>query len=162
VNHQNVVGSRVDDEGDANVVEERARSTDVERVVGEFNQAINGRDLRRLAELMTEDHRLITGREEPVIGKQACTRAWGQFFELCPDYQNVFEEVGSEGSVVRIRGRSVCTDERLKGPAIWMAVVEGAQVREWHVDEDTPEGWRRLGFGRAAATQSEAFPSPSQ
>ena len=128
-------------------MEQRAGSTDVESVVVEFNQAINGRDLRRLSELMTEDHKLITGTEEPVIGKQACTRAWGQFFELYPDYQNVFEEVRSEGSVVRIRGRSICTDERLKGRAIWAAVVEGTRVREWRVDEDTPEGWRRLGLG---------------
>ena len=126
---------------------QRAGSSDVEIVVMEFNQAINGRDLRRLSELMTEDHRLITGTGEPVIGKQACTRAWSQFFELCPDYRNVFEEVQAEGSVVRMRGRSICTDERLKGQAIWAAVVEGTRVREWRVDEDTPEGQRRLGFG---------------
>ncbi len=30
-------------------------------------------------------------------------------------------------------------------PAIWKAVVEGGQIREWHVHEDTPEGRRRIG-----------------
>lgn len=128
-------------------MEQRAASSDVESVVVEFNQAINDRDLTRLSELMTEDHRLITGTEEPVIGKQACTRAWGQFFALCPDYQNVFEEVRATGSVVLIRGRSFCTDERLRGRVIWAAVVEGTRVREWRVDEDTVEGQRRLGLG---------------
>jgi len=42
-------------------------------------------------------------------------------------------------------GRSVSADERLNGPAIWKAVVEGRRIREWHVDEDTPEGRQRLG-----------------
>ena len=47
--------------GGASTVVRRAGSTDVERVVEEFNQAINSRDLIRLSELMTDDHRLITG-----------------------------------------------------------------------------------------------------
>jgi ketosteroid isomerase-like protein len=127
-------------------VKQRSESADIEGVVLAFNEAINGRNLERLTELMTEDHRLITGTAEPVVGKEACRRAWGQFFELCPDYQNVFEGIESEGSVVRIRGRSSSSDRRLSGPAIWAAVIEGRRVREWCVDEDTPEGWRRLGF----------------
>ena len=132
-------------------MEKGAGSSDVERVVVEFNQAINDRDLGRLSELMTEDHRLITGVEEPVIGKQACTGAWGRFFELCPDYRTVFEEVRAKGSVVLARGRSDCTDERLRGRVIWVAVVEGRRVREWRVDEDTVEGQRRLGFDSPGA-----------
>jgi hypothetical protein len=114
-------------------------------VVEEFNSAIASRDLSRLGELMTEDHRLITGTEDPVKGKEACLAAWRQFFDLLPDYRNVFDRVWSVGQVARMCGRSVSTDERLNGPAIWKAVVEGTQIREWHVDEDTPEGRRRLG-----------------
>ena len=111
----------------------------------EFNNAISSRDLSRLGDLMTEDHILITGTGDPVNGKEACISTWSQFFELLPDYRNVFERVWSVGQVVRMRGRSVCSDERLNGPAIWKAVVEGAGISEWHVDEDTPEGRRRLG-----------------
>jgi hypothetical protein len=114
-------------------------------VAVEFNNAISSRDLSRLGELMTEDHTLITGTGDPVKGKEACICAWGEFFELLPDYRNVFERVWSVGPVVRMRGRSVCTDERLNGPAIWKAVVEGTRISEWHVDENTPEGRRRLG-----------------
>ena len=121
------------------------RSTHARDVAGEFNNAISSRDLSRLGELMTEDHRLITGTGDPVIGKEACISAWRQFFEVLPDYRNVFERVWSVGEVVRMRGRSVCTDERLNGPAIWKAVVEGPRISEWHVDEDTREGRRRLG-----------------
>jgi len=114
-------------------------------VAVEFNNAITSRDLSRLEELMTEDHTLITGTGDPVNGKEACISAWKQFFELLPDYRNVLERVWSVGQVVRMRGRSVCADECLNGPAIWKAVVEGTRISEWHVDEDTPEGRRRLG-----------------
>jgi ketosteroid isomerase-like protein len=114
-------------------------------VAVEFNNAISSRDLSRLEERMTEDHTLVTGAGDPVSGKEACIDAWRQFFGLLPDYRNVFERVWSVGQVVRMRGRSVCTDERLNGPAIWKAVVKGTRIDEWHVDEDTPEGRRRLG-----------------
>jgi len=121
------------------------RPTHARDVAEEFNNAITSRDLTRLGELMTEDHTLITGTEYPVEGKEACLSAWRQFFELLPDYRNVFESVWSVREVVRMCGRSVSTDERLNGPAIWKAVVEGKRIREWRVDEDTPEGRRRLG-----------------
>jgi hypothetical protein len=114
-------------------------------VAVDFNNAISSRDLTRLGELMTEDHTLVTGNEDPVEGKEACLLAWKQFFELLPEYRNVFERVWSTGEVVRMCGRSVSTDERLNGPAIWKAIVEGNRVREWYVDGDTPEGRRRLG-----------------
>jgi ketosteroid isomerase-like protein len=128
----------------------KMRSAHVRNVAVEFNNAITSRDLTRLRELMTEDHTLITGTEDPVNGKEACMDSWRQFFELLPDYRNVFERVWSVGQVVRMCGHSICTDERLNGPAIWMAVVEGTRIREWHVDEDTPEGLRRLGHDAGA------------
>ena len=111
-----------------------------------FNHAITTRDLARLEELMTEDHTLMTGTGDPVRGKVACIEAWGQFFELLPDYRNVFERAWSVGEVVWMCGRSESSDERLNGPAIWKAVVEGTRIREWYVDEDTPAGRRRLGL----------------
>ena len=121
------------------------RPTHARDVAEECNDAIASRDLTRLGELMTEDHTLITGTEDPVEGKEACLSAWRQFFELVPDYRNVFERVWSVGEVVRMSGRSVSTDESLNGPAIWKAVVDGKRTREWCVDEDTPEGRLRLG-----------------
>jgi hypothetical protein len=119
--------------------------SDPRDVVEEFNNAITSRNLPRLGELMTEDHSLTTGTEDPVKGKEACLVAWRQFFELLPDYRNVFDRMWAVGQVARMSGRSISTDERVNGPAIWKAVVEGTQIREWHVDEDTPEGRRRLG-----------------
>ena len=118
---------------------------DARNVAVEFNNAISSRDLSKLEELMTEDHILITGTGDPVNGKEACLRAWNQFFELLPDYRNIFEKTWSVGKVVQMRGHSVSTDERMNGPAIWKAVVDGMRIREWHVDEDTPAGRRRLG-----------------
>jgi ketosteroid isomerase-like protein len=122
------------------------RATDAENVVVRFNDAINRRDLGSLAELMTEDHTLIAGEEEPISGRETCLRAWERFFELLPDYRNVFQEVRAQGALVRVRGRSICSDECLNGPAIWTAVVEGRRVREWRVHEDTPRNRGELGF----------------
>lgn len=122
------------------------KATHAESVVARFNDAIDRRDLDGLGRLMTEDHTLITGTDEPVSGREACLRAWERFFELLPDYRNVVQEVRSQGVFVRIRGRSICSDERLNGPALWTAVVEGRRIREWHVHEDTPENRRELGL----------------
>lgn len=118
---------------------------DAERVVLRFNQAINDHDLRGLTDMMTDDHQLITRTEDALVGRKACTLAWRRFFEMFPDYRNEFRQVWSEGCVVWVRGHAACEDERLRGRAAWRAVVEGEMVREWRVDEDTPEGWRRLG-----------------
>lgn len=136
--------------GDAaeGVPDGNGRSREAEGVVLRFNDAINGRDLDGLAELMTDDHTLITGEDEPVSGKSACLRAWARFFELFPDYRNEFVEVRPDDAVVRVRGRAVCSDERLDGPALWTAVVEARRVQEWRVREDTPENRRGLGFDR--------------
>jgi len=116
-----------------------------EAMVLAFNDAITRRDLPTLGALMTEDHTLVTGTEAPVEGREACLVAWRRFFELVPEYRNDFERVWSEGRVVWMEGRSVSPDERLDGPAIWRATVEGTRIREWCVDVDTPEGRRRLG-----------------
>jgi len=62
------------------------RPTHPRDVVEQFNHAITSRDIARLGELMTEDHTLVTGIEDPVEGKEACLFAWRQFFELLPDY----------------------------------------------------------------------------
>ncbi|NJD09141.1 MAG: nuclear transport factor 2 family protein [Gemmatimonadetes bacterium] len=119
---------------------------DARALVLRFNRAINSRDLGELAALMADDHRLVTGSEAPVIGKAACLHAWARFFELVPDYRNVFEVVEAEGGTVRVAGHSASRDERLNGPALWVAQVAPSGVREWRVCSDTPEHRKDLGF----------------
>ena len=109
---------------------------DAVAVVLAFNEAINGRDLSALTELMTESHRFIDSAGATVDGRSACVRAWRGFFDSFPDYRNVFAEVAEVGDgVVLVRGRSECSFAPLDGPAEWRAVVLDTRVDVWQVSE---------------------------
>jgi ketosteroid isomerase-like protein len=102
-----------------------------------FNEAINARDLGRLAGLMTDDHTFVDSAGT-VAGKAACVEAWRGFFEAFPDYRNVFTSQvadGADDAVVTIEGHSECADPRLAGPARWTAVVREGKVARWQVDD---------------------------
>ena len=110
--------------------------TDTVAAVLAFNEAINGRDLAALTELMTETHRFIDSEGATVEGKNACLEAWQGFFESFPDYRNVFDDVADVGGgVVVVQGRSECSFAPLDGPAEWRAVVLAARVDVWQVSE---------------------------
>jgi ketosteroid isomerase-like protein len=102
-----------------------------------FNDCITRRDIDSLAKLMTNDHVFIDTEGNSVSGKEACIRAWTSFFEAFPDYRNVFEAVTVSCDEVIALGHSVCGDDRLAGPAIWLAKVTGGSVSQWRVLEDT-------------------------
>lgn len=103
-----------------------------------FNDRINARDLQGLASLMSDDHAFIDSEGSAVSGKPACIDAWRGFFELFPDYRNVFASVRAQGDVVTIVGHSVCSEPSLAGPAVWTATIRGGQVTRWQVHADIP------------------------
>jgi ketosteroid isomerase-like protein len=103
-------------------------------VVRAFNDAINARDVDRLATLMTHTHRFIDSAGSTVEGKAACLDAWRGFFDAFPDYRNVFDSVEDVGGgVVVVRGRSECSVDALHGPAMWRAAVREGLVDVWQV-----------------------------
>jgi ketosteroid isomerase-like protein len=114
-------------------------------VAERFNGCINRRDVDGLAELMSDDHTFIDSEGSAVAGKSACLEAWRGFFDLFPDYRNVFTALTADGGVVTILGYSECSEPSLAGPAIWTATVRDGTVAVWHVREDTPE--TRAGLG---------------
>jgi ketosteroid isomerase-like protein len=108
-------------------------------VVLAFNDAINGRDVDALGQLMTESHRFVDPTSATVEGRTACMEAWGRFFDSFPDYRNIFDDVAEVGEgLVLVRGRSECSFDALDGPAEWRAVVVDARVDEWQVSEPAP------------------------
>jgi uncharacterized protein (TIGR02246 family) len=118
-----------------------------QRVVVEFNEAINSRDLSALAGLMTDDHSFVDAEGNAVSGREAVLEAWRGFFDAFPDYRNVWAELRSKGDVFVATGHSVCaTEPRLDGPAIWTATVRGDRVSVWRVYEDAAEERSRLGL----------------
>jgi len=115
--------------------------TEAVAVVVAFNEAINGRDLAALAELMTETHRFIDSAGATVHGRQACLDAWQRFFEAFPDYRNAVHTIEDVGSgVVTVQGRSRCSFLPLDGPAEWRVVVVGDRVDLWQVSESARSG----------------------
>lgn len=110
-----------------------------------FNEAINAHDLTRLGELITEDHRFIDSEASVTVGREAVVRAWRGFFSAFPDYRNDFEALQYRDELVIITGRSSCSDERLRGPALWTARVREGHVAEWRVYADNAAARSKLG-----------------
>jgi ketosteroid isomerase-like protein len=107
--------------------------------IASFNECITRRDIDGLSNLMTKDHVFIDAANNVISGKERCLSAWRGFFAAFPDYRNVFQQLSLDGNEAIIVGYSVCSDSRLAGPALWTAKIEGAQIAEWRVYEDTPE-----------------------
>ena len=115
-------------------------------VVLQFNEFINKRNKDGLATLMTDDHIFIDSANNIIHGKEKSLEAWKGFFELFPDYRNVFENLEPHNGLVVIAGHSICSDKRLDGPAIWTAKTKVNKVTEWRVYRDTPENRKQLGI----------------
>ena len=113
--------------------------TDPQEIVLRFNDAINARDLTKLAALMTDDHTFIDSSNEIHAGKKMMVSGWADFFESYPDYRNHFEYLETRGDTVFILGYSTCSFDPLDGPAIWTARVEKGLVVEWRVYLDSAE-----------------------
>ena len=105
-------------------------------MVTSFNDAINARDLDRLASMMNDAHRFVDSTGATIDGKAACVEAWRGFFAAFPDYRNVFDECHHEGDgLVFVRGHSACSVALLDGPAEWRVIVHDGLVDEWQVSE---------------------------
>lgn len=115
-------------------------------LASKFNAWINSADLEGLASLMTDGHIFIDSLGSVVSGKSAALAAWSSFFRAFPDYRNEFERHREAGDVVAIQGRSLCSDPRLRGPALWRAEVREGKIARWQVFTDTTENRSALGL----------------
>lgn len=89
--------------------------------------------------MMTEDHRFIDRAGEEVIGKESMLRGWSEFFELFPEYINIFEKVERIRNLVILYGYAIWQTGEAPDRAIWTATIENNRVSEWHIYEDTKE-----------------------
>ena len=105
-------------------------------VVLRFNDCINNKDVEGLDELMAEDHSFIDGGNNVFSGKENCLHAWEGFFQMFPDYKNVFKQVTEDDDLVKVEGYSQCSDPILAGPALWTAKIKAGRIYEWRVYED--------------------------
>jgi len=108
-------------------------SFDVMMVALRFNEKINERNLEGLAELMAEDHAFVDSDGTVTRGKNVMKDVWAKFFDLYPDYRNVFTSVTTQSNVAVMVGYSTCSYKPLNGPTMWTAKVHGGCVSEWRV-----------------------------
>ena len=110
-----------------------------------FINRINQRDADKLAELMTEDHAFIDSLGELVRGREKMRAGWRGYYAFCPDYWVSHEKILSDGNVVAVFGAAGGTiaangelppENQWRVPAAWLAIVENALVKEWHVYAD--------------------------
>jgi ketosteroid isomerase-like protein len=112
-----------------------------------YNENINAGDIRALATLMSEDHRLIDVAGNIQMGKSACIAAWIGFFKAFPGYHNRFDSYHEFGSVATMTGYSDCPNHpEMTGPAIWTATVMADRLTEWRVYQDTVHNRIHLGI----------------
>jgi predicted SnoaL-like aldol condensation-catalyzing enzyme len=109
------------------------KSLDPKKIALNFNECINQQNLIELMKLMTEDHRFIDRAGKIVIGKEAITRAWCEFFKLFPEYRNTFERVESCENLVILHGFATWSKAEAPDYAIWTARIENGLVSEWRI-----------------------------
>jgi ketosteroid isomerase-like protein len=123
---------------------DRHEQEEKKALVLQFNEYINNQNIDGLATLMTDDHTFIDSANNIIHCKEKSLEAWREFFELFPDYRNVFASFESQNSFVVITGHSICSDKRLDGSALWTAKIKDNKVAEWRVYDDTSENRKQF------------------
>ena len=108
-------------------------------LVAQFNGGINSRAIEILEALMSDGHTFVDTAGNRYDGKEIALKAWRAFFELFPDYQNIFEQVIDTEDKVVVLGKTTCSEKALEGPALWTITFDGDKIAEWRVYHDTPE-----------------------
>ena len=111
-------------------------------IIDAFVQAINGRDVDALAELMSTDHVFIDAHGNEVKGRETMIAGWRGYFEWFPDYQIEVAQIFEAGSEFGLFGYAAGSfkgdrDRSWRLPAAWRAVVTNGRVSLWQVYADT-------------------------
>jgi ketosteroid isomerase-like protein len=120
-----------------------------------FIDCINRRDLRGLARLMADDHRLEIFDETPVVGRNANAKAWAGYFRGFPNYVIHPRRLAERGSHVAVLGHTTGSHLRLpdeeesKETLIWVAHVAEGRLRVWRLVRDAPANRRAHGLDAA-------------
>ncbi len=107
-----------------------------------FVDAINSKDVERLADLMTDDHKFIDGDGSEYGGKDQMKAGWKEHLELIPDLTLSISEHFEENDTVVLLGWSngtIIQDGELKQenswrvPSAWRVIVESEKVSVWQL-----------------------------
>lgn len=116
-----------------------------------FIDRINHGDVPGLADLMTDDHRLVVLDEVPVVGREANRTAWQGYASAYPDYVIYPHEIVERDGRVAVVGHTTGShlglpdEDETRLTVIWLAEVRAGRLASWQIVQDTPAA--RDGFG---------------
>jgi ketosteroid isomerase-like protein len=108
----------------------------------DFVDAINSKNIERLAELMTDDHTFIDGDGSEYSGKVRMKAGWEEHLELIPDLTLSISEHYVENDIVVLLGWSSGTivengelkkENSWRVPCAWRVSVESGKVAVWQL-----------------------------
>jgi hypothetical protein len=111
-------------------------------IVNSFIQAINGHDVDKIYDLMSEDHIFIDGYGDKHVGKAGMKEGWKQYYEMFPDYKVEITDFLENDTIVGLFGSASATYKNIKDelnsnywrtPAAWKAIVENKRIKYWQV-----------------------------
>jgi len=120
-----------------------------------FVEAINRRDLAKLAELMTEDHVFVDPSGERHAARETMRQGWAEYFARYPEYMIHVHEIYLDDGVVSLVGRTTGSHlglarlDEFRGSVIWVARIRDDRLSEWHVLLDDAEVRRRWRINRS-------------
>ena len=107
-----------------------------------FVEAINAKNVERMASLMTDDHTFIDGDGSEYSGKDRMTIGWKEHLELIPDLTLSIAQHFEENETVVLLGWSSGTivqngelkrENSWRVPCAWRVVVESEKVAIWQL-----------------------------
>ena len=107
-----------------------------------FVDAINSKDLERLTDLMTFNHKFIDGDGSEHVGKDQMKEGWKEHLALIPDLtlsiSAYFEEnntvvlIGSSSGTI-IQNGALSPENSWQVPCAWRVLVESDKVAVWQL-----------------------------
>jgi limonene-1,2-epoxide hydrolase len=107
-----------------------------------FVEAINSKDIDRIASLMTNDHRFIDGDGSEYKGRDRMTTGWREHLELIPNLTLSISQHFEDNETVVLLGWSSGTivhngelkqENSWRVPCAWRVVVEAEKVAIWQL-----------------------------
>lgn len=107
-----------------------------------FVDAINSKDLKGMAGLMSDDHKFIDGDGSELLGKDQMKAGWSKHFELIPDLSlSVSTQFNDEDTVILlgssqgtiIQNGELKPENHWEVPSAWRVLVKFGKVVEWQL-----------------------------
>lgn len=111
-------------------------------IIWSFVKAINGLDIDKITDLMSEDHVFIQGSGNSHMGKEGIKNGGQSCYQMFPDYVIEITDVIAHKSIFGLFGfvSGTCTNNKnksdsnfLKTTTTWEAVVQDKKNKHWQV-----------------------------